>query len=432
MTRVLDKVLAASFIVAIVIISVIYGVVAQRYGLFPSPVLVAAHAALEEQIAPPHHLFPMRYRHLGVSAHAPEAMSPGLTLLTSYWPEMGWLPGARLINRNGKVLHRWRVDPATIWQAFPHTDSMGDGRASKLNYIHGTYLFANGDLLLNIEYLGLFRIDACGNTVWSLPYRTHHSISRNANGTFWVSAMRWIDPGTQRAAQLPGLTPPFAEDMAILVSPEGKLLREISFLQAIYFSPYKSLLWRFDRRTGDIFHLNDVEALDMELAARFPMFAPGDLLVSLSSLSTVAVLDVSGRIKWLVSDIFVGQHDPDFADDGRIAVFDNRTDGTDRGKYLGGSIISSISPVSGDVRTIYESTGPEPFFTKTGGKHQRLQNGNLLITELRAGRVFEVDPAGRTVWQWVQEPYDDELVPEVLEGTRYDLSAANVGKWPCE
>lgn len=69
------------------------------------------------------------------------------------------------------------------------------------------------------------------------------------------------------------------------------------------------------------------------------------------------------------------------------------------------------------------------FYTKHGGKVQRLENGNLLITEARRGRVFEVDEAGRTVWEWVAQRYNSKLVPEVLEGTRYALSAEQVAAW---
>ena len=35
------------------------------------------------------------------------------------------------------------------------------------------------------------------------------------------------------------------------------------------------------------------------------------------------------------------------------------------------------------------------------GKHQWLPNGNLLITESRKGRAFEIDRHGQTVWEYL-------------------------------
>jgi len=136
-------------------------------------------------------------------------------------------------------------------------------------------------------------------------------------------------------------------------------------------------------------------------------------------------------VKWLTSDRFVRQHDPDFTADGRIVVFDNRRDGSVTGDQLGGSAITAIDPSTDAVSAIYPAAAGRHFYSATGGKHQRLGNGNHLITEAGAGRVFEIDPAGRTVWEWIQRPFDADTVPEVLEGTRYPLQPEEVAAWPC-
>lgn len=73
----------------------------------------------------------------------------------------------------------------------------------------------------------------------------------------------------------------------------------------------------------------------------------------------------------------------------------------------------------------------EPFYTEFQGKWQLLDNGNLLLTESQAGRVVEVAPDGRSVWEWIAEPYDEDPVPEITEGTRVPWSAERVADWPC-
>ena len=48
--------------------------------------------------------------------------------------------------------------------------------------------------------------------------------------------------------------------------------------------------------------------------------------------------------------------------------------------------------------------------------------------------MFEISPEGETVWEWISESVviaNEGLVPEVLEGTRYDIDAQQVSTWQC-
>ena len=411
--------------VSIIGSSILYGVYAQRWSLFPVKYVKAAERVIEDllEAAEPNHLFPVRHRHVGVTIHDRAAIAPGVTLLTSYWPESDWGAGIRIIDQDGKILHHWDIDPKKLWSKAPY--------ATPNTYVHGTHLFPNGDILLNVEYLGIARLNACGDIVWKRTERAHHSISQTDSGDFWVSGMKWVSEKDHRPDQYPGLIPPYAEEYAWKISPAGELLGEISVLKALYNSPYRKMLWKYKSRTSDVTHLNDVEELSGRMAARYPMFVAGDLLISSRFLSAVFVMSQEGAIKWLASEPFNHQHDPDFENDGWITVFDNRKDDTGDGRFLGGSAIMAINPATNQVRAVYPGSGNDRFHTDAGGKHQLLDNGNRLITEARAGRVFEVNPAGKLVAEWVQQPYDDKRVPEVLEGTRYNLSPADVAAWPC-
>jgi hypothetical protein len=48
------------------------------------------------------------------------------------------------------------------------------------------------------------------------------------------------------------------------------------------------------------------------------------------------------------------------------------------------------------------------FFSSWGGAVQRLSNGNTLITNSSAGRVFEVNSAGTVVWEFANPKVDNE------------------------
>jgi hypothetical protein len=425
-----------AFIASCMFFAFLFGMAVGRYQFFPFGFFRDAKVAFDQVFGSsgvkPHHLYPVRYERAGARRVNDAATAPGVTLLTSYWRDLDWKPGVRLIDLDGRVLHTWRVDPAEIWPESPHSDHMAGRLNTAANYVHGAYLFDDGDLLVSVEYMGLARLNAKGEVVWRLPRRTHHSVTRAEDGTFWVCAMRWLEDGDERLARFPGLRPPLDEDFALNVSPDGEILREVSILEALYESGNHRLIWKIaNRKSGDVLHMNDVEPLPEALADAYPLFDAGDVAISLRFPHTVFVMSPeTGRVKWVATDPFIQQHDPDFVGDGWIHVFDNNTDGTHTGKWLGGSRIVAVRPHTGESRVIYPTGESEAFYTAGGGKMQTLPNGNILITEARAGRVFEVDAEGRTVWDWVQEPYEDEdWVPEVLEGTRYLLTPEQIASW---
>ena len=183
---------------------------------------------------------------------------------------------------------------------------------------------------------------------------------------------------------------------------------------------------------GDIMHLNDVEELWPGMAASYPMFEAGDLVVSLRQLSTVLVLDPETLVvKWVGSDPLILQHDPDFIGDGKIGVFNNNNDRTSRGTFLGGSQIVIYEPHSDSYQAVYPTEKSLPFSTAYAGKWQLLPNRNILTVESRAVRAFEANPAGEAVWEWVSDRMDGSHVPEVLEATRYVLTPEAVAGWNC-
>ncbi|MCJ7801948.1 MAG: arylsulfotransferase family protein [Candidatus Marinimicrobia bacterium] len=137
-----------------------------------------------------------------------------------------------------------------------------------------------------------------------------------------------------------------------------------------------------------------MEVLSSSFAEQFTLFEYGDIVVSLRELSSIVVLDSLGKTKWLCTGIFTKQHDPDFEQNGWITVFDNRAG-------LGRSMIREINPISNEVKTLYPTNQDQVFYSMVGGKHQKLNNGNRLITETCAGRVFEISPEGETIWEWI-------------------------------
>ncbi|MGV6849200.1 MAG: arylsulfotransferase family protein [Marinibacterium sp.] len=419
-----DRLAALIFAISLLALVFFAGIATAYLKLAPYRFAVQAWDNVKTLLQEPDRLMPVVHDFEGVRVHDAEAVAPGVTLITSYFPEFDWQAGIRLIGTDGTVLHRWTLDPAAVF-----------GTKKTFPYIHGAHLFPNGDVLVNYEFIGMARISRCGEVLWSFsdPW-AHHSISPAEDGTFWVSGNRALtsrDGRTEKLLQILGL--PVYEDLFLQVSADGEILKEISSIEVFDKNDLNSVMLRTGRHfAGDVFHLNDIEALPADMADAYPLFAAGDIAVSLRDLHLVMVLDPDTlEVKWHSFSDTLFQHDVDFIGDGWIGIFDNNFDKTERGDLLGGSRIVAIQPHTGKRKILFPTPASPPFYTKWSGKWQKLPNGNLLLTEARAGRALEVDAQGVPVWEWGMDRYSAHEVPEVMEATRYPLSAEDVAAWTC-
>ena len=133
-------------------------------------------------------------------------------------------------------------------------------------------------------------------------------------------------------------------------------------------------------------------------------FRPGNILVSARSLNTIFIIDKhSSEVVWQYSKGLDYQHEATMVKKGlqgagRILLFNNGYHG--RNAYRR-TRIQAINPISGEVRWEY---GSRFFFSSIAGIVQKLPGANLFIVSSRGGRVFEITPAGKIVWEWVP-PY---------------------------
>jgi arylsulfotransferase ASST len=64
------------------------------------------------------------------------------------------------------------------------------------------------------------------------------------------------------------------------------------------------------------------------------------------------------------------------------------------------SRIVVIDARNDQVQVIYSGSSEHPFYTDIMGKHQWLPNGNILVTESKRGRAFEIDANGKLLWEY--------------------------------
>jgi hypothetical protein len=378
-----------------------YGVAVGRFEIFPYTVItraVSSAKAMKSRLNEEKSWLYSRTAYASrLPTYLPDAAFPGLNLVTAIGADNGL--AAYIMDMSGRRIHSWEVDWFKVWPDATHLPEKAVPKERPGTHIHGAVVLDDGDIVYNYEHLGLVRLDLCGDVLWRLPFRTHHSVHQDDDGDLWVSAQINRDG---EATGYPNHEPEFVEPIILEVSPDGKIKREIPVLPLLRDNGLSGLLYMSAKKqrdtsvSGDTMHLNDVEPFSSSMTPG--VFSPGDLLVSLRNIHTVFVFDAATRkIKHVWTGDFVRQHDPDFVDGNTISVFDNNN--IDKaGKQ---SRILLLSAASGERTVYYAGSEEAPFYTDIMGRNQWLPNGNLLISESMKGRAFEIDRDGRIVWEYV-------------------------------
>jgi hypothetical protein len=154
----------------------------------------------------------------------------------------------------------------------------------------------------------------------------------------------------------------------------------------------------------DYYHLNSIEVIPQNsLSGQDSRFQAGDLLLCFKNPNLIIILDKDTRQvvwNWGV-DTLDQPHMPSVLPNGHILIFDN-------GANRGYSRILELDPTTKLIVWSYQADPPSNFFSFSRGSAQRLPNGNTLVNEANQGHVFEITPAGQTVWEF----YNFNTTPE--------------------
>ena len=325
---------------------------------------------------------------------------------------------AWLMDKKGTIRHVWDIGAELIWQTAEHIK--GFNRASNI-YAVGAHVFKNGDLLLTYQGrntfpygVGLAKFDKDSNLLWKKENFSHHWLSVDKDGFIYVPVFSPLETPVQLGKsklQIECSGGVLQEDVIAILDPDGNEVDRISVLQSLVDSDYLGLVFQaihsdqplpLKYRECDPTHLNDVRVISEQDAATSPHLAAGNLLVSLRSINTIAVIDRHTKlITWLSSGRTVLQHSPRYMGDNTLLAFDNL--GASRTR--GGSRIVRIDMDTDAVKVIYPnatSTDTASFISSTAGHIELSSDRKRALTSLtRQGRTLEVDlVSGTLLWEF--------------------------------
>ncbi|HUF78841.1 MAG TPA: arylsulfotransferase family protein, partial [Thermoanaerobaculia bacterium] len=256
-------------------------------------------------------------------------------------------------------------------------------------FFRRAHLFPDGRLIALYQTAGLVFLDRSSRPLGRCPGNFYNDFWIGGDGRIWTLAKE-ARPAGDGAYRL--------DDFLVLLRHQGdgegcREERRISITGAFRDSAFAHLLEPM-APAGDALHANTVEELDGSLGARSPLFAQGNLLVSLRQLDLIAIVDPEAEtVVWARRGPWKRQHEPSLLPSGRILLFDNRG-------HRGFSRLLEVDPLSGELEWTWQGDPPASFASSIAGTCVRLPGGTTLVTESVPGRAFELDAQGRIVWDF--------------------------------
>jgi hypothetical protein len=320
----------------------------------------------------------------------------------------------RVIDPDGTVIHEWIPRWAEVWgDSAGNFPSRRRPRRNTGMYLHGIDILPDASFVANFEHLSAFRMNICGDVKWKLDNLGHHSVFYSEKGYLWVTAERYIEEGETGHQNHKA---PLRSWTLQKISLDGEIIKVIEIIDVLRKNNLNGLLYlsALDNVnttvTGDTLHLNDVDEFPIGQASE--IFQPNDLLVSLRNINAIFVFDPDTlEIKFLSIGRFLRQHDPDFLPGDRISVLDNQNLKPLLETEQPASRIIEVDASNSTEQVVLDGEGR--FYTQIMGVHQRLSNGNILVTSSGEGQVIEFAPDGTVVWGY------NNIVSETKKGRVY-------------
>ncbi|MCB0319038.1 MAG: aryl-sulfate sulfotransferase [Bdellovibrionales bacterium] len=304
-----------------------------------------------------------------------------------------------LLNTNGEIVHKWPVG-AVRAQLLENCNLIAIHNPTKLKKLIREY-------------------DWQGNIVWEYKASSaaHHDVTRLKNGNTLFPIRTQLKLVPEELKENPNAVKRnYRSDSLLEVTPNGKIVwrwntEDHLDINSCGKRPCKRSLGnkQFIDDALDWTHVNTVRPLPENkwFDQGDQRFKPGNIIFLPRNWSTVFIIDKETKeIVWKYEGNYkkglILPHEShmiasDLPGAGNILIFDNG-----KKKLREASIALEINPVTKEVIWSYEDS---EFYSGSAGSLQRLPNGNTLISQDTAGRVFEVTPEKEIVWEYSGIPH---------------------------
>jgi hypothetical protein len=329
----------------------------------------------------------MRHREVGVLEYDSSRAQRGVTIITPMHGHASYLIGMR-----GEVLHEWQfpLQAGMYGQLLPGGNILWAGRTKDGPSPGG----GKGGLIRECDW--------DGKIVWEYQDDAqHHDLRRLRNGnTLYIG---WEPMPAEAARRVVGAEAGSEAKGGIIW---GDYLREVT--------PAGATAWEWHAHSD--MKLEQFPLHPMSTRAEFAHcnacaeLTNGDIMLSFRKISTIAIVDKKTRkLRWHKRDDDWGQqHDCEMLPNGNVLFFANGIH-VPRGVFHSRAI--EFDPSTGETIWSYQGSPPESFFIPNISGCQRQPNANTMICEGMFGRIFEVTPEGRIVWEYISPYFGDSPRP---------------------
>jgi hypothetical protein len=314
--------------------------------------------------------------------------------------------------RSFEVKKTWRPDMnqinALVDTSRPEFKYLKRDKNAKRYLIMHPFLTEDGGLIFQYDS-PLVKIDKNSQLIWQNQEDAfHHSIEQDHEGNFWVPIHAYPYKVDKRYVGLEDGN--YLDDAITKVSADGEILFQKSVSNILIEHNLKSLLFNVGNNFNtDPIHLNDIQPVLTD----GPHWKRGDVFLSMRhQLMIILYRPSTNKIIWMGGLGHISaHHDVDILDDHRISIFSNNARELFDGEKVDGNNEVVIYDFKTDSYSKYlnESLVQNDVRTRTEGRSQILDNGDLFIEEQNYGRLLYYNKDASIQWQYVNRA-DDENV----------------------
>lgn len=342
-----------------------------------------------------------------------------------YWANVqaGMMPIAMMMRLNDveRSEHLLIVDEQrNVIRNFPMTAGSRSGQFPPMTGNAAPVMLEDGSVIIfSGGSDGLYRKTLCGEIIWSIPGLFHHSVSV-ADGKLGILGLPKKNITSDDVGDRITRRWNHSEVINIIDVETGDILNSIKLEDVVrknagYVDPFMWRNWHAHVSEDgvlaeDMIHLNKVELLPESLAAQYPEFPAGSILISGRRQNVLAIIDPETlEILWFSHGYTQGQHDPEFIGNNKIIVFDNALDynSDDPSSPLNFSSIKEFNFSDNQWRTLWNGANVSGFTGFAG--EVDFTDEALLINLTEQGRYLEVSLAAELLSEFVNIGSDENV-----------------------